>query len=173
MKHMRTMKSLIAGALILSVSGCSNFDEVRDRVQDMNWLEVAGTIGGAAVGGYAGAQFGGGFGQTLFISTGVLLGGAAGYEGARQLSQSDRMAYNNTVRSALDTAPDGKITRWQNPETGRSGIFRSVASYTRQNGARCRQYRSSVVFDDGVFTGKGTACQQADGQWLKYHDEFG
>jgi len=164
------MKSLIAGSMIFAATGCA---EVGDRAQNMNWLEIAGTIGGAAAGGYVGAQFGGGFGQTLFITSGVLMGGAAGYVGARQLSAGDRVEYNRTVKHALNAAPDGKIVRWNNAETGRSGIFRSVASYKRQNGSLCRQYRSSVVFDDGVFTGNGTACQQANGQWLKLHDEFG
>jgi len=166
---MKTMKMIMAGAVAVSFAGCA---DTMDRVQNMNWLEIGGTLGGAALGGYTGAQFGGGLGQTAYITAGVLVGGAAGYAGARMLDASDQAHYDNTVRHALNTSTDGQISRWQNPETGRTGIFRPLASYQRANGQRCRKYRSSVVFDDGVFSGGGTACQQADGRWLKLHDEF-
>ncbi|MDD9878344.1 MAG: RT0821/Lpp0805 family surface protein [Magnetovibrio sp.] len=163
------MKIFGAAAVAISVSGCA---ESVQQVKSMNWAELGGTLGGAALGGYTGAQFGGGLANTIFIASGVFVGGAAGYIGARMLDPSDQAAYDRTVRQALNEAPDGRVVRWQNPQTGRSGIFRSVASYTRSGGQVCRQYRSSVVFDDGVFNGGGTACQQADGRWMKLHDEF-
>ena len=166
---MRIMKALCVATLGLSVAGCA---ESVQKVKSMNWAEVVGTLGGAAIGGFAGAQFGGGVGQSAFTAAGVLIGGTAGFVGARMLAPSDQAEYERTVQHALNEAPDGHVVRWRNPETGRSGIFRSVASYQRDSGQRCRQYRSSVVFDDGVFNGGGTACLQADGRWLKLHDEF-
>lgn len=166
---MTMRKSLMAGAMILALGGCA---ESMERVQQMSWLELGGTLGGAMLGGYTGAQFGGGFGQTIFMATGVLVGGTAGYTASRVLGARDQAHYDNTVRQALSASGDGEVVRWSNPETGRSGIFRSVASYQDGKGQTCRKYRSSVVFDDGVFSGGGTACQQADGHWIKLHDEF-
>lgn len=166
---MRIYKSIIAGALALSVTGCT---ETMDRFGNVSMVELAATLGGAAAGGYVGAQFGGGFAKTAFIATGVMVGGSAGYAASRFLEQSDQAQHDSSARLALNTKPDGDVVRWQNPETGNSGIFRSVASFKSGNGQLCRQYRSSVVMKDGVFSGSGTACQQADGNWLKLHEEF-
>lgn len=166
---MMMRKPLMAGAMVLSLGGCA---DSMNRLSQMNWLELGGTLGGAALGGYTGAQFGGGFGQTMFIAAGVLAGGSAGYAAARTLGPGDQAHYDTTVRQALNGSVDGELVRWSNPDTGRSGIFRSVASYQDGKGQTCRKYRSSVVFDDGVFSGGGTACQQADGRWIKLHDEF-
>ncbi|MEK9722580.1 MAG: RT0821/Lpp0805 family surface protein [Rhodospirillaceae bacterium] len=166
---MKLSKTLIAGVVAVGLSGCA---QVQDRVQQMSWLEMGGTLGGAAAGGYIGAQFGGGLAQTMFIATGVLVGGSVGYNASRMLDGSDQASYESTVRQALNESADGQVVRWNNPETGRTGIFRPVASYRRADGQTCRKYRSSVVFDDGVFSGGGTACQLANGSWIKLHDEF-
>jgi len=166
---MKLTKTLMAGAIAASLTGCA---DTVNRVSEMSWLEIGGTLGGAVVGGYVGSQFGGGFGQTIFMAAGVMAGGSAGYTAARTLGPGDQVHYDTTVRQALNASADGQVVRWSNPDTGRSGIFRSVASYQRGNGQTCRNYRSSVVFDDGVFSGGGTACQQANGSWIKLHDEF-
>ncbi len=166
---MKLSKPLIAGAFALALGGCA---DTMERASQMSWVEVGGTLGGAVVGGYAGSYFGGGFAKTVFMATGVLVGGSAGYTAARTLGPSDQAHYDTTVRQALNVSADGHVVRWANPETGRSGIFRSVASYKRGDGQTCRKYRSSVVFDEGVYSGGGTACQQANGNWIKLHDEF-
>lgn len=153
----------------LALSGCA---QTMDRVQTMNWMEIAGTLGGAAVGGYVGAQFGGGLGQTVFTTAGVLMGGSAGYVGARMMSQRDHALHEETTKKALASANPGTPYHWNNPESGRSGMIRTGTAYRRPDGVQCREYRTSVVFDDGVASGNGAACQQADGQWLAFNDSF-
>ena len=166
---MKLKNNAIAIVIAVGLGGCA---DTMSRVQNISWLEIGGTISGAVVGGYVGSQFGGGFGQTLYMTAGVLAGGASGYETARHLGHSDQEQYSSTVQQALAKARDGEVVHWKNPETGRTGIFRAVNSYQRSDGQPCRQYRASVVFDDGVFSGGGVACQMANGHWIKFHDEF-
>jgi len=164
------MRNLVIGALCAAaLSGCA---QTADRLRTMNWMEIAGTLGGAAVGGYAGAQFGGGWANTAFTAAGVLVGGGAGYMGARLMSERDQALHEETTQKALAEAAPGKLHRWQNPENGRSGMVRTVASYQRPDGSYCQQYRASVVFDDGVASGNGAACRQANGTWLAFNDQF-
>ena len=166
---MRIRKFLIGAVCVVAVSGCA---QTTDRLQTMNWMEIAGTLGGAAVGGYVGAQFGGGWANTAFTAAGVLAGGGAGYVGARMMSQRDQALHEETTQKALAAAVPGRLHRWQNPENGRTGMVRTVASYQRPDGSQCQQFRASVVFEDGVSSGNGAACQQADGTWLAFNDQF-
>ena len=166
---MKVTKSIMAGLVAVNLGGCT---DTMNRAQDMSWLEIGGTLGGAVVGGYVGSQLGGGFGQTLFMTAGVLMGGSSGYTATRNLGYSEQVQYDGTVRQALAQNRDGEVVHWQNPETGNTGIFRAVNTYQHSNGQYCRQYRASVVFDDGVFSGGGVACQLANGSWAKFHDEF-
>ena len=100
---MKVTKSIMAGLITVGLGGCA---DTMTRVQDMNWLEIGGTLGGAVVGGYVGSQFGGGFGRTLFMTAGVLMGGSSGYTAARNLDQSDQARYDSTVRQALAQSKD-------------------------------------------------------------------
>lgn len=166
---MKTRSILIGVVGALALSGCAQTPE---RLQSMNWLEMAGTLGGAALGGYAGSQFGQGMGQMAFTTIGVLVGGGAGYVGSRVMSAGDQVLYDKTAQQALASASPGRLYRWDNPETGRSGMVRTVSSYQGPNGMPCQNYRSSVVFDDGVASAGGAACRQPDGRWLAYNDVF-
>lgn len=165
----KSRKMLMSTVCILALSGCA---QSMETAKSMTWAEMAGTLGGAAIGGYVGAQFGGGLGQTIFTAMGVLAGGGAGYAGARMMSQRDMALYNQAANNALANNATGQVHRWSNPESGRSGIFRTTASYRRADGSECKQYRSSVVFDDGVASAGGDACLQSDGTWLAYNDSF-
>ena len=166
---MKIQRILIGALCALALSGCTRAVE---QMKSATWAEVVGTLGGAALGGAAGAQFGGGLGQTIFMATGALVGGGVGYSAARTLGPMDLAIYEKTAQKAFASAPNGEVHSWSNPETGRSGIFRTVASYQRPDGSQCRQYRSSVVFDDGVASAGGSACQQSNGTWLAYNDVF-
>ncbi len=166
---MKVRKMIIGAVCALAVSGCA---QTTDRIRSMNWMEVAGTLGGAAIGGYAGAQFGGGLAQTMFTATSVMVGGGIGYIGARMMSQRDQALHNETTHKALASNSPGTPYHWNNPESGHSGMVRTMASYRRSDGTTCQQYRASVVFEDGVASGNGSACMQANGQWLAMNDSF-
>ena len=166
---MKSRNLLIILICALGVSGCA---QTMDRVKTMSWMEIAGTLGGAAIGGYTGAQFGGGLGQTMFTAAGIMVGGGAGYVGARMMSQRDQAMHQETTKKVLAAATPGTPQHWNNPESGHSGMVRTVGAFRRQDGAQCQQYRASVVFPDGVASGNGTACMQADGQWLAMNESF-
>ena len=167
--ELKIQKFLIGAVCAFSLTSCT---QTFEHAKSASWADMAGTLGGAALGGYAGAQFGGGFAQTLFTATGTLFGSGAGYMMSRRLGPLDLTLYENTVQTALNSDNNGKIHRWSNPNTGRSGIFRTITSYHRPDGSKCRQYRSSVVFDDGVASASGAACQQRNGRWLALNDSF-
>ena len=166
---MKYPKCIFSGIIAIALSGCGNSS---NRLDHVTWLEIGGTLGGAMVGGYTGSQFGGGFGKLLYMTAGTLFGGSVGYSASRILELSDQSRYQSTVQRALSNSADGEIIRWNNPETGREGIFRAVNTYRNPKGQQCRKYRASVVFSDGVYSGGGVACEIGDGTWLKYFDEF-
>ena len=166
---MKIQKFLIATVCAFTLTSCT---QTFEHAKSASWADVVGTLGGAAIGGYAGAQFGGGFAQSIFTATGALFGSASGYMMSRRLGALDLTLYENTVQTALKSPTNGKIHRWSNPNTGRSGILRTITSYHRPDGSKCRQYRSSVVFDDGVASAGGAACLQPDGRWLALNDAF-
>jgi len=168
-RKVKMKKWLLVGTLTIFLGACGNNI---NKIQNIALLELGGTLGGAMVGGYVGSQLGGGFGQLLYMSTGLLIGGSAGYSASRQLVASDQSHYETSIKSALNTSPDGSIFHWNNPETGRTGIFRAVNTYHHSNGKKCRKYRASVVFDDGVFSAGGIACQMTNGTWTKFYDDF-
>ena len=149
------MKKVTSIVLILALGGCAN--------AQMNREEMLGTAAGAALGGSVGFQFGGGMlMNSLFTTAGTLVGGGAGYLTTRALMGSARRSQ----------AFLGGVVEWRNPETGNSGIFRATHSYRNGQGQQCRQYRSTVAFTDGVRSGGGIACQQANGSWKVVADDF-
>ncbi len=85
---------------------------------------------------------------------------------------SDRAAYERTAQKGLSESPDGKVVDWQNPETGNSGIFRPIRSFSLADGRYCRQFRASVSFEKAVHSGDGMACRNANGEWEVVSDDF-
>ena len=83
-----------------------------------------------------------------------------------------QMAYERTAQKGLAQASDGQILEWQNPETGNSGIFRTIRSFKMADGRYCRQYRATVSFEKNVRSGVGMACRQDGGQWQVVSDDF-
>jgi surface antigen len=158
-------KKITIVALAVALGGCGNMQMTRE--------EMLGTAGGAVLGGVIGYQFGGGtLIPALLATAGTVVGGTTGYMTVRALSGTDRAAYENTTQMGLNSAGDGQVIEWRNPETGSSGIFRATTTYRSPNGQYCRKYRSTVAFERGVKSGDGIACQQADGTWKVVTDDF-
>lgn len=151
--------------MAVSLGGCANVDMTRE--------EMIGTAAGALAGGVIGAGFGGGIlMNSLFATAGTLGGGVAGYMTTRALIGSDRAEYDRTKEKGLASVNEGQVYDWQNPETGNSGIFRTVRSFYTKDGSFCRQYRSTVAFKKDVHSGNGMACLRADGSWQVVSDDF-
>jgi len=160
------MKRKIAAVVMaVSLAGCANADMTRE--------EMLGAAAAAAAGGLLGYQLGGGIlVNSLFATIGTVAGGAGGDYATRALMGSDLAAYERTAQKGLAQASDGQILEWQNPETGNSGIFRTIRSFKMADGRYCRQYRATVSFEKNVRSGVGMACRQDGGQWQVVSDDF-
>jgi surface antigen len=134
------------------------------QVQD-NPKQTAGAVGGAALGGLLGSQFGGSTEWKMAATgLGVLLGAVVGSEIGRSLDETDRMRMQQASQQAY-TAPVGQTINWNNPQTGNSGSFTPVRDGYTNTGQYCRQFRTTVTVDGRLEEATGTACRQSDGTW--------
>ncbi len=82
------------------------------------------------------------------------------------LNEVDVELQRQTVRNALDNDPDGKLSAWNNPESGHSGRVQPTSSY-ELDGLKCRDFKLEIV---GARSRQLVlaACKQADGTWKLY-----
>ncbi len=146
---------LVATALI--GSACSGIDRAGQK-------ETVGTLGGAALGGLLGAQFGSGTGKLAATAVGVLIGALAGGEVGRSLDRADRLSADRAV-SRAHNAPLGETITWNNPESGNSGTVTPTRDGTSASGQYCREFQQSVTIAGKTQQGFGVACRQPDGTW--------
>lgn len=132
--------------------------------------QTAGTYIGAASGALIGSQFGQGDGRLVGVALGTFLGGMLGSEIGNRLDARDKELAAQTVNNSLETAPDNKITTWQNPNTGHSGNF--VVTHTDEYGSDnkvCRDYVHTVIIDGKKEQVAGRACRDVrdpKAQWV-------
>jgi len=154
------MKKAILLASAISLSACQT------GTIAMTPSEIAGTGVGAIAGAMIGSQFGGGTASTLFALTGAAVGGGIGYGFGQYMDASDMQAFESSTRQALDTAPDGQIMNWHNPQTGVVGTVRPVRSYYyARDGRVCRDYEATFAAPEGIGNGQGRACRYEAGPW--------
>lgn len=131
--------------------------------------ETIGTLGGGALGGFAGSQIGkkGSAGNLAATAGLALLGAWFGNEIGKSLDRADRQAAENSALQAFEYAPDGQSRSWQNPNKNTSGYTTPTRTYksNNRNYEVCRDYQSSVVIDGQLETATGTACRQPNGTW--------
>jgi surface antigen len=140
--------------LVFSLSACQS---VGPREQ------IGGLIGGGA-GALIGSQFGGGDGQIAMAVIGALLGYAVGSEVGRQLDENDARLARENAWNSLESSRDRKKSTWRNPNTGHSGTFVPLRTYSTF-GTPCRDYETTVKVGQELKIGHGTACRQSDGTW--------
>ena len=126
--------------------------------------QVLGTVGGAALGGFIGSQFGHGGGKLAATALGVFLGGMLGSEIGRSLDKADRVAAGRAMQQA-QTAPVGETIAWNNPKNGHAGTVTPVREGTTSAGAYCREFQQTVTIGGKTERAYGTACRQPDGAW--------
>ena len=126
--------------------------------------QTVGAVGGAALGGLLGSQFGDGTGQLVATGAGVLIGGLIGSEIGRTMDEQDRMQANQAVTQAHQ-APRGETIVWNNPDSGHSGTVTPVRDGTSSSGLYCREFQQTITVSGRTETAYGTACRQPDGTW--------
>ncbi len=126
--------------------------------------ETVGGLGGAALGGLLGSQFGSGKGKLAATGAGVLIGALVGSQIGRGLDDVDKMKANQAITKA-QAAPLGETIAWNNPNTGNSGTITPVRDGTSSSGAYCREFQQSVTVGGKTQDAYGTACRQPDGSW--------
>lgn len=138
----------------------------RGSYGDYGTKETFGTLGGAALGGFVGSQFGSGGGRLAATAAGVVLGGLLGNYVGRGLDEADRLEAERTAYQALEYERDGSQSSWQNPNTGHYGYTTPTNTYQASNGQYCRQYQTTIVIDGRAESATGTACRNDyTGEW--------
>jgi len=127
--------------------------------------EQIGTIGGAIIGGLLGAQVGSGGGQLAAVAAGTLLGSFLGRDVGSSLDKADQLYAERTAHEALESAPTGTSSTWQNPDSEHEGTFTPTDTYYRNEYTPCREYQQTVTIGGETETAYGTACRDANGDW--------
>ena len=126
--------------------------------------QTVGALGGAALGGLLGSQFGSGTGQLAATAAGVVLGGLVGSEIGRYMDDNDRRMADQANRQA-QAAPIGQTVTWNNPNSGNSGTVTPTRDGTASNGQYCREFEQTVTVGGKTERATGVACRQPDGTW--------
>lgn len=149
------MKKLLLVAVVATLTGC----------QSMGQRETVGTLGGAALGGLVGAQFGGGSGRAITTAVGIVGGALIGRGIGQRLDRADAQRHSRTFYTALENNRTGSMSRWQNLSTRSSGYTVPVQTYQKSGGVYCREYQTVVTVAGRSQSAYGTACRQPDGSW--------
>jgi len=152
MKTSKIMTAL-AMACALALAGCSEGHNT-----------TGATLGGAAIGGLIGSQFGGGGGNLAMTAIGTLAGAAIGNSIGKKMDAADRQHMRDAEQRAY-AAPLNETIIWNNPNNGHSGTVTPVRDGRRQTGEYCREFQSEINVGGQREKGYGTACQQPDGSW--------
>lgn len=149
---MKIIKIASAGLIALGLAAC----------QDMGPKETIGTLGGAALGGLAGSQIGGGTGQLAATAAGALLGAYLGSEVGKSLDKADQLYAERAAGQALES---NQQAAWNNPDSGNSGTITPTRTYQTAQGEYCREYQQTITVGGESQQAYGTACRQPDGTW--------
>ena len=80
-------------------------------------------------------------------------------------TQRDKELFDEAVRQALDTAPDGEERTWSNGNTGSGGRLTVIATLDTAQG-RCRQLRFANRANGRSGEGTLLYCPKPDGEWV-------
>ncbi|MBY0291992.1 MAG: glycine zipper 2TM domain-containing protein [Alphaproteobacteria bacterium] len=151
---MKMKTKVIAASLIVAslATGCENPKQ------------AIGTVGGGALGAWAGSTIGKGRGNIVATAVGAVAGALAGGYIGQQLDQADKERAERNCQMALESSPIGKTATWRNPDSGNSGSVTPTRTF-ENNGLSCREYTQTVVIGGRQQQAHGTACRQSDGSW--------
>jgi surface antigen len=153
---MKAFKLTAAAVAGLVLAGC---------VTDGGNKEMAGTLLGAGLGGFAGSKIGGGKGQLAAVAVGTLAGAFLGQSVGQSLDKADRL-YAERAFGHASATPVGQTIAWNNPDSGNRGTVTAVRDGTNtRTGAYCREYQTTVTVGGKSEQAYGSSCRQPDGSW--------
>jgi surface antigen len=120
-----------------------------------------GAVGGAVLGGLVGNQIGDGSGRVAATIAGAALGGLLGGALGSQFDESDRQ---RAQQAQLQAVSRGRPTSWRAQNADAYGSVEPGEVYTSGTG-NCREYTHTIFIGGRPQQGKGTACQNAQGEW--------
>ena len=121
----------------------------RPRALPSSWRALAAALAGLVIG--VGGTIGG-----------LYLGDRSAASG---MTVADLSLREGTLQQTLEKKVSGTDVRWQNPDSGHSGVIAPVRTMQRADGTFCREYRETVVIGGVADRRFGVACRQADGVW--------
>lgn len=146
-------KVIVASLLVASfATGCENPKQ------------AIGTVGGGALGAWAGSTIGKGRGNVVATAVGAVAGALAGGYIGGELDKADRERCVRTCQNALESSPIGRPVEWRNPDSGNYGFVTPTRTY-QESGQYCREFTQSITVAGKTQQGYGTACRQPDGTW--------
>lgn len=81
------------------------------------------------------------------------------------MTTADLGLREGTLQLTLEKKVSGTDVRWQNPDTGHSGVIAPTRTVQRADGTFCREYRETTMVGNLADRRFGVACRQADGVW--------
>src|SRR5882724_6604138 len=97
---------------------------------------IIGSLGGAALGGIVGNQFGGGGGKGLLTAVGVVGGALAGGYVGRQMDPADHACVGRT----LESTPTGQTVAWHDQKKDSRYGVTPTGNFQGSNGEACRNF---------------------------------
>ncbi len=149
---MQVRSVMAASVFALLLGGCAGHNQ------------AIGGLGGAAVGGLVGAQFGSGHGQIAAATAGALIGGVVGSGIGASLDEAERLRHMQAQQQAA------QAIAWNQPTADRPGGGSAAGLMpprypSAAAGQHCREYWQDVMIDGRPQASYGTACRNADGSW--------
>lgn len=150
MMRISTLAMLLAGGVALA--GCQSAGVSNQGV---------GAVGGAVLGGVIGNQFGSGTGNVVATIAGAAIGGFLGGAIGAQLDAQDQQ---RAQQAQLQAVSQGRPSSWRAEGSDAYGSVEPGEVYTSGTG-NCREYTHTIFIGGRPQQGKGTACQNAQGEW--------
>lgn len=156
MKHSKNILAVATASVMgLTLAACKTTGD----------KEGLGALGGAILGGVAGAHIGDGKGQLVATGLGAVLGALAGSEIGKSLDRADRLYLQQTTQHTLESVPSGTVEQWNNPDSGNSGTITAQPAFQKSTGEYCREFQQTITIGGEVHDAFGTACRKPDGSW--------
>lgn len=95
----------------------------------------------------------------------VILDGILKGEIGGRMGEQDQFQMAQSTHTSLESAPEGSVIEWHNPDSDFIGTVSPLASFRSERNEECREFQQSVTFDGVTEVAYGTACRVEKGGW--------